>query len=172
MEQLLPDASIGRNVTEQQECKINKNNQIICIYAKKIVPLQPQRFLAFISLHMKEISTKKLLDTIIEGIRNRKGQRIVTIDLRKIKEAPVEMMIICEGQSNTQVAAIADEIDDFVRTTTHVHPLSVSGVENAEWIAMDYGTIFVHVMQREPRAFYDIEHLWADGKISELPDIL
>ena len=118
---------------------------------------------------MKEVSTKKLLDTIIEGIRNRKGQRIVTIDLRKIKEAPVEMMLICEGQSNTQVAAIADEIDDFVRTRTHVHPLSVSGQENAEWIAMDYGTIFV---QREPRAFYDIEHLWADGKISELPEVL
>ena len=82
------------------------------------------------------------------------------------------MMIICEGQSNTQVAAIADEVDDFVRTSTHVHPLSVAGKENAEWVAMDYGTIFVHIMQREPRAFYDIEHLWADGKIKELEDIL
>ena len=121
---------------------------------------------------MKEISTKKLLETIIEGIRNRKGQRIVTIDLRKIKEAPVEMMLICEGQSNTQVAAIADEIDDFVRTQTHVHPLSVSGQENAEWIAMDYGTIFVHVMQREPRAFYDIEHLWADAKNIDISNII
>lgn len=121
---------------------------------------------------MKEISTKKLMDTIIEGIRNRKGQRIVTIDLRKIKDAPVEMMVICEGQSSTQVAAIADEINDFVRTTTHVHPLSVAGEENAEWIAMDYGMIFVHVMQREPRVFYDIEHLWADGKVTELAEIL
>ena len=81
-------------------------------------------------------------------------------------------MIICEGQSNTQVAAIADEVDDFVRTNTHVHPLYVAGKENAEWVAMDYGTIFVHIMQREPRAFYDIEHLWADGKIKELEDIL
>lgn len=119
---------------------------------------------------MKEITTKKLMDTIIEGIRNRKGHRIVTIDLKKIKEAPVEMMIICEGQSNTQVAAIADEVDDFVRTNTHIHPLSVAGKENAEWVAMDYGTIFVHIMQREPREFYDIEHLWADGKVKELPE--
>lgn len=119
---------------------------------------------------MKEISDKKLLDTIIEGIRNRKGQRIVKIDLRKIEEAPVPYMVICEGQSNTQVAAIAAEIDDFVRTTTHVHPLATAGEENAEWIALDYGTVFVHVMQREPREYYDIEHLWADGKITELPD--
>lgn len=119
---------------------------------------------------MKEISTKKLAENIIEGIRNRKGQRIVQIDLRKIKEAPTEMMIIAEGTSNTQVASIADEVDDYVRTQTHVHPLSVSGQENAEWIAMDYGTIFVHIMQREPRAYYDIEHLWADGIISEIAD--
>ena len=119
---------------------------------------------------MKEISTKKLMETIIEGIRNRKGQRIVTIDLKKIKEAPVEMMIICEGQSNTQVAAIADEVDDFVRTTTHVHPLAVNGRDNAEWIATDYGTVFVHIMQREPRAYYDMEHLWEDGKIVRIED--
>lgn len=121
---------------------------------------------------MKEVSTKKLIETIIAGIQNRKGQRIVTIDLRKIKEAPVEYMIIAEGMSSTQVSAIADEVDDYVRTNTHVHPLAIAGQENAEWIAMDYGTIFVHIMQREPRAYYDIEHLWADGKISEIADLV
>ena len=116
----------------------------------------------------KEVSTKKLLEEIIEGIRNRKGERIVQIDLRKIKEAPVEYMIIAQGNSNTQVAAIAAEVDDHVRTVTHVHPLSHVGEENAEWIALDYGTVFVHIMQREPRAYYDLEHLWADGKITEI----
>ena len=120
---------------------------------------------------MKEVTTKKLLDTIIEGIRNRKGQRIVTIDLRKIKEAPVEMMLICEGQSNTQVSAIADEVNDFVRTKTHVHPLSVAGEENAEWIAMDYGDVMVHIFIPELRKFYDLEHLWADAVTEEIPDI-
>ena len=121
---------------------------------------------------MKEVSTKKLLETIVEGIRNKKGHRIVSIDLKKIAERPVDYMVVAEGGSNTQVAAIVDEIDDYVRTTTHVHPLAVDGKENSEWVAMDYGTIFVHIMQREPRAFYDIEHLWADGKITELPDEL
>ncbi len=120
---------------------------------------------------MKEISTKKLIETIIEGIQNRKGQKIVTIDLRKIQEAPVEYMVIAEGNSNTQVSAIANEVDDFVRTTTHVHPLAKAGEENAEWIAMDYGSVFVHIMQREPRAYYDLEHLWEDGKITEIADV-
>lgn len=117
---------------------------------------------------MKEITTKKLVDTIVEGIQNKKGQHIVTIDLRKISEAPVEYMVIAEGGSNTQVNAISDEVDDFVRTTTHVHPLAIAGQENAEWIAMDYGTVFVHIMQRGPRAYYDIEHLWEDGVVKEI----
>lgn len=116
---------------------------------------------------MKEITTKKLLDTIIEGIQNKKGQRIVSIDLRKVKDAPVEYMVVAEGNSNTQLRAIAEEVDDYVRTTTHVHPLATAGEENAEWIAMDYGSIFVHIMLREPRMFYDIENLWSDGKQTE-----
>ena len=119
----------------------------------------------------KEVSTKKLVETIVEGIQNRKGQRIVTVDLRKLPVAPAEYFIIAEGGSNVQVVAIADEVDSFVRTKTHVHPLGIDGRDNAEWIAMDYGTIFVHIMQREPRAYYDIEHLWADGKITEIADI-
>lgn len=116
---------------------------------------------------MREVSTKKLLETIVEAIRNKKGHRIVSIDLKKIKEAPVEYMVIAEGNSNTQVAAIVDEVDDFVRTNTHVHPLAVDGLDNAEWVAMDYGMIFVHIMQRPQREYYSIETLWEDGKITE-----
>ena len=132
------------------------------------IPIIFCNFVRVFAKIMKEISDKKLLETIVEGIRNRKGERIVQIDLRKIPEAPVSYMIICDGQSSTQVAAIADEVDDYVRTTTHVHPLTMAGQENAEWIAMDYGSVFVHVMQREPREYYDIEHLWADGKLTEV----
>ena len=150
--------------------KVQKN---LCICKKNAIFA---RFLYYSEkknlILMKEISTKKLIETIIEGIQNRKGQKIVTIDLRKIQEAPVEYMVIAEGNSNTQVSAIANEVDDFVRTTTHVHPLAKAGEENAEWIAMDYGSVFVHIMQREPRAYYDIEHLWADGKITEIEDVL
>ncbi len=120
---------------------------------------------------MKEVTTKKLVETIIEGIRNRKGHRIVSIDLRKVKEAPAEYMVIAEGTSNTQVSSIADEVDDHVRTTTHVHPLAIAGQENAEWIAMDYGTVFVHIMQRQAREFYDIENLWSDGTITEYEEL-
>lgn len=117
------------------------------------------------------MTTKQLVDAIVEGIQNKKGHRIVTIDLRKLHDAPVEFMVVAEGGSSTQVAAIADEVIDFVRTTHHVHSLATDGYDNSEWIAIDYGTVFVHIMQRPAREYYDIEHLWADGKIKEIEEL-
>ena len=120
---------------------------------------------------MKEPTNKKIVDAIVEGIQNKKGHRIVVVDLRKLEEAPAEYFVIAEGNSNTQVAAIVDEVEDFVRKTLAVKPILVDGVDNAEWVAMDYGQIIVHIFQREPRAFYDIEHLWEDGKIKEIEEV-
>ena len=115
----------------------------------------------------EEVTTEQLVATIVEGIRNKKGQRIVAIDLRQIQEAPVEYMVIAEAGSTTQVNAIVDEIDDYVRTETHIHPLATDGKDNAEWVAMDYGTVFVHIMLRPMREYYDIENLWSDGTTTE-----
>lgn len=115
----------------------------------------------------EDVTTEQLVATIVEGIRNKKGQRIVSLDLRKITEAPVEYMVIAEGGSPTQVSAIADEVDYYVRKETHIHPLATDGKQNAEWIALDYGTVFVHIMLRPMREYYDIENLWSDGKTTE-----
>ncbi len=115
----------------------------------------------------EDITTPQLVETIVEGIRNKKGQRIVAIDLRSIPEAPVEYMVIAEGGSTTQVNAIADEVDDYVRCQTHIHPFATDGKENSEWVAMDYGTVFVHIMLRHMREYYDIENLWNDGTTTE-----
>lgn len=113
------------------------------------------------------ISTEELLSTVIEGIRNKKGHKIVALDLQGITEASVDFMVLCEAQSTTQVVAIADEVDDVVRSKLHVHPLTTVGRDHGEWVAIDYGNLFVHVMTPESRAFYDIEHLWADGVTRE-----
>lgn len=120
---------------------------------------------------MTEVTNKQIVEKIVEGIQNRKGHNIVTVNLEKLAEAPCEWFVIAEGNSSTQVCAIADEIEDFVRTELKVKPFAVDGLENAEWVAMDYGQIIVHVFQREPRAFYDIEHLWEDGVLTEIPDL-
>ncbi len=112
-----------------------------------------------------------LVEKIIEGIQNRKGHRIVVMDMRQLEVAPCQFFVIAEGTSNTQVAAIADEVEDFVRKETREKPIHVVGQEYAEWVAMDYVDVMVHIFQREAREFYDIEHLWADAEITEIAEI-
>ncbi len=112
----------------------------------------------------------KLVDKIVEGVQNKKGQHITVIDLRKLEVKPCDWFVIAEGGSNIQVTAIADEVEDYVRKELREKPFAIVGRENAEWIALDYGDVMVHVFQREARQFYDIESLWADGKVTEVED--
>ena len=79
--------------------------------------------------------------------------------------------MICQANSPTQVEAIAGSVSDTMREKLREKAFGVSGLENAYWIAMDYGDIMVHVLQPEAREFYDLEHLWADAKLTELPDL-
>ena len=115
--------------------------------------------------------TKKLLKEITEGIQDKKGKQIVIADLTDIDDTICQYFVICQGNTPMQVSAIADSIKDFTIKGSHVKPSGIDGQRNAEWIAMDYGTVFVHIMQRAPRAFYDIENLWSDGKITEIANI-
>lgn len=117
-----------------------------------------------------ETTVEQLRDAVVEAIRNKKGKQIAVIDMRTLESVPCPMFIVAQGNTNTQVSAIADEIEDYVRKQTGEKVLAVVGQENAEWIAMDYVDIIVHIFQPSPREFYDIEHLWGDAKITLLPD--
>lgn len=112
-----------------------------------------------------------LVRTIVKGIQEKKGKKIVIVNLTKFNSAACSYFVICEGDSNTHVAAIADSIKEYVREHAQTKPVAVDGLDNALWVAMDYLTIIVHVFQREPRNFYDIEHLWADAAIEEIADL-
>ena len=119
---------------------------------------------------MKE--NELIVAKIVEGIQERKGKNIVVVNLNKLHEAPCSYFVICEGDSNVHVNAVANSIKDYVRDEIKVKPYATDGFENCEWIAMDYGQIIVHVFQRQTRAFYDIEHLWADADLKRLEDVL
>ena len=113
---------------------------------------------------------KKLLSTIVEAMQNKKAKKISIVDMSAL-ESPCPYFVICEGGSNTQVNAIAIEVKDYVREHAGEKPFAADGFDNCQWIAMDYGQVIVHIFQPEIRSFYDIEHLWADAKITNIPDI-
>ena len=115
--------------------------------------------------------TKELLQTIVEGLQEKKGKNIVTIDLTRLHGAICEYMVICEGNTPTQVAALSDSVWDYVRKEAGEKPISIDGERNAQWIGMDYGTVLVHIFLPEQRAFYNLENLWADSKVIQVPNI-
>jgi ribosome-associated protein len=114
--------------------------------------------------------TKQLVQKVVEGIQERKGKRITVVDLTKL-DAICRYFVLCEGTSNTQILAIADSIKEYVYKNTGEKPFATDGLANALWIAMDYGDVMVHIFERETRQFYNLEHLWSDAKLTEVPDL-
>jgi ribosome-associated protein len=107
---------------------------------------------------------KILLDAIIKGMQDKKGVDIMVLDFSKIGGAVCDAFVICTGNSNTQVEAIADAVHEAVKKATGENPFHTEGYRNAEWIVMDYVDIVAHVFQPETRSFYQLEKLWADAE--------
>ena len=109
----------------------------------------------------------KIFKAIIHAIQEKKGTDIVSLDLRKIPEAVADFFIICGAGSNTQVKAIADFVEDHVRTACNERPYKHEGTQALQWVLIDYVNIVVHIMRPESRKFYKLEEMWSDAPLEE-----
>jgi ribosome-associated protein len=120
----------------------------------------------------KSDGTEVLLESVIKGIFEKKGQNVLKIDLRKLENRITDYFVICHAQSGTQVSAICDSVDDTVRKEASEKPLHIEGLDNCFWVLLDYGNVIVHVFLEEYRKFYSLESLWADAAIEAIEDKL
>ncbi|WP_343667104.1 ribosome silencing factor [Chitinophaga sp.] len=109
----------------------------------------------------------EIFSTIIKAIQEKKGENIVSLDLRQIPEAVADFFVICEANSNTQVRAIADFVEDQVQKHTGETPYKHEGFTAQQWILVDYVNVVVHVFQPETRQFYGLEDMWSDAERME-----
>ena len=116
----------------------------------------------------KVVSTDLLITEIIKGIEDVKGENIRILDLRDIENTVCDYFILCDGNSNTQVNAISSSIQKNVSKSLKEKPWHVEGESNAEWVLLDYVNVVVHVFQKHLRAFYNLEELWGDAKITDV----
>jgi ribosome-associated protein len=107
--------------------------------------------------------SSKIFKTIIKAIQDKKGENILSLDLRKIHEAVADYFIICQANSNTQLKAIADFIEAEVKDKCGENPYKHEGRQAQQWILIDYVNIVVHIMLPEPRKFYQLEEMWSDA---------
>lgn len=113
-----------------------------------------------------KLPQRKLVEKIVSSIDEVKGIDVDLLDLRKINNTVCRFFIICTGTSNTHVSAITSSIKKNVSKELKEKPYSMEGLENQEWVLIDYVDVVVHVFQQNIREFYDIENLWGDAKIS------
>ena len=106
----------------------------------------------------------KTLTNIVKGIENVKGENISIIDFTEIENTICKYFVICDCQSNTQVNAISSSIKRVVSKNIKEKPLNIEGLENKNWVLLDYVDIVVHVFFEEMRSYYDLERIWFDAK--------
>ncbi|HUV00507.1 MAG TPA: ribosome silencing factor [Bacteroidales bacterium] len=114
--------------------------------------------------------TELLLESVIKGIFEKKGQNVLKVDLRKFESRITDYFIICHGSSVTQVDSICDSVEDTARLEAGEKPIHVEGLENCFWVLLDYGNVVVHIFLEEYRNFYNLESLWADAEIEAMKD--
>ncbi|MEE1884416.1 ribosome silencing factor [Pedobacter flavus] len=106
----------------------------------------------------------RLSEIAIHGIQEKKGNDIVRLDLRQINSSVSDYFVICSADSSTQVKAIADSVEKEIYSALQIDPIFKEGLENADWIILDYFDVVVHIFKTEKRNFYGIEELWGDAE--------
>ena len=109
----------------------------------------------------------KLIKTIINAIQEKKGENIISLDLRKVNEAVADFFIICEAGSQPQVRAISEFVEQEIKEKCNESPYRHEGMKNLQWVLIDYVNVVVHVMLEETRKFYKLEEMWSDGVTHE-----
>ncbi len=118
----------------------------------------------------KGANSEKLSDVIIRGMQEKKATDIVVLDLRKVKNAVADFFVICSGNSDRQLDAIADSVDEQVYKTLNENPWHTEGKNNKEWMLLDYIDVVAHVFRKDRREFYALERLWGDADIKQIDD--
>jgi ribosome-associated protein len=117
------------------------------------------------------IDSEKLSEIIVEGMKEKKAQDIVVMDLRQVKNAITDFFVICSGTSDTQLDAISDSIEEFAFKYAQLEVWHKEGKENKEWILLDYVDVVANVFKKDTREFYSLEQLWGDAILTEVETI-
>jgi ribosome-associated protein len=117
------------------------------------------------------IDSEKLCAIVVDGMKERKAQDIVVMDLRGIKNAIADFFVICSGTSETQIDAISDSIEEFAIKVASQEVWHKEGKENKEWILLDFVDVVANVFKKSTREFYSLEQLWGDAILTEVETV-
>jgi ribosome-associated protein len=117
-----------------------------------------------------QVTSKALSEWISQGMIEKKATDIQVFDLRAVQHSIADFFVLCSGNSDTHIDSISQTIEKYVFDQARQKPWHKEGYLNKEWVLIDFVDVVAHVFNKEKRAFYDLEKLWADAKISILKD--
>ena len=117
------------------------------------------------SKNKKSLSSEKLADIVVLGMQEKKGNEIVRLDMREVNGSVSDYFVICHADSNVQVNAIANSVEEEVYKAFGQDPWRKEGQGNGEWILLDFVDVVVHVFKTDKRNHYGIEDLWGDAVV-------
>jgi len=115
--------------------------------------------------------SEKLSEIVVKGMQEKKASDIVIMDLRQVKNAVADFFVLCSGNSDTQLDAIANSIDEQVYKELQQNPWHQEGKNNKEWMLIDYVDVVAHIFNKEKRKFYSLEDLWGDAIVEEIENV-
>jgi ribosome-associated protein len=101
-----------------------------------------------------------LIDAALKAIDEKLGVDCAVLDLREFVDS-FDSLLIAAGRNDRQVRSIAEEVERVVDQELAIKPAHVEGWDSAQWIALDYGDVIVHIFDEVTRDYYDLEHLWS-----------
>ncbi len=120
--------------------------------------------------HKSKSNTEHIVRAAVEGMLRKKGKDPVSLNLTEIENSAFKYFVICHGDSNTQVEALANSVLETIKEETGEKAWHKEGLNNATWVLLDYSDVVVHIFQKEYRDFYKIEELWADARVTRYED--
>lgn len=116
------------------------------------------------------LTSDKLCQIVVKGMKEKKADDIVVLDLRKVNSAVADFFVICNGNSDTQIDAIADSVESEVHKVNKENPWHKEGLNNKSWVLIDYVDVVAHVFNKENREFYNLEALWGDAQVERIEE--
>ena len=115
----------------------------------------------------QKINSDKLSSFIANCMDDKKAIDIRIINLKNIKNSITDYFVLATGNSNIHIDAIADGVQVDVYKKYKERPWKKEGLENSEWILIDFVNVVAHIFDENKRGLYNLENLWGDGKIKE-----
>lgn len=119
---------------------------------------------------IKEMTPRELAEYIVKAVDAKKAKNIKLLRIDD-KTVLADYFVICGGNSNTQIKAIAGEVEEKLNELG-IAPHHIEGYNEGIWTVLDYSSVIVHIFNREAREFYKLEKLWSDAEDVDISSLL